>query len=52
MAGDFVAALFGDEWLAMTPIVRMFCLAGLLESIGNLDHMRYSHVRIPTDSSL
>ncbi len=36
VADDFVLALYGPKWVAMVPIVRLLCVAGLLESIGTL----------------
>ena len=31
---SFVLALFGDKWVAMIPILQVFCLLGALQSIG------------------
>lgn len=41
VADDFVAALFGPKWMGMVGIVRLFCVAGLLESIGSLNGNLY-----------
>jgi O-antigen/teichoic acid export membrane protein len=37
----FVPAIFGDQWLDMIPILRIFCLVGLLQSIGTLNGNLY-----------
>jgi len=31
---SFVLALFGDKWAEMVPILQVFCLLGLIQSIG------------------
>jgi len=31
---SFVLALFGDKWAEMIPILQVFCLLGLIQSIG------------------
>ncbi len=31
---SFVLALFGDKWAEMFPILQVFCLLGLIQSIG------------------
>ncbi|MHC4081909.1 MAG: MOP flippase family protein [Planctomycetota bacterium] len=41
VADDFVAALFGPKWSDMVGIVQLFCLAGVLESIGSLNGNLY-----------
>lgn len=33
VAPDFVAVLLGDQWTGVVPLVRLFALAGLLESV-------------------
>lgn len=32
----FVLAVFGDQWSPMIPVLRVFCLTGLLKSVGTL----------------
>jgi PST family polysaccharide transporter len=47
MAGLFVVAdhlvrgVLGERWLALTPLLRVFCLVGALESIGTLNGSIY-----------
>ena len=31
---SFVFALFGEKWAAMIPILQVFCLLGMIQSIG------------------
>lgn len=33
---DFVLAVFGQQWIGMIPILQIFCLVGMLQSIGTL----------------
>jgi PST family polysaccharide transporter len=33
VSGPFVSAFFGEKWAPMVPVIRIFCLAGLLDSV-------------------
>lgn len=37
----FVPVVFGNQWLAMIPILRILCLVGMLQSIGTLNGNLY-----------
>ena len=34
VADEFVATAFGSKWAASVPVIRIFCLIGIVESIG------------------
>lgn len=37
VSDNFVICLLGEQWRAMIPILRIFCLIGLVQSIGTLN---------------
>ena len=37
----FVPAVFGDQWLGMIPLLKVFCFIGLIQSIGTLNGNLY-----------
>lgn len=37
----FVLTLFGSQWSAMIPILQIFCLVGLMQSLGTLNGNLY-----------
>ena len=41
VADEFVLAVFGDQWLAMIPVLRYLCIVGMLQSIGTLNGNLY-----------
>lgn len=41
VADSFVLTLFGPQWSAMIPILMVFCLTGLMQSIGTLNGNLY-----------
>jgi O-antigen/teichoic acid export membrane protein len=40
-AEDFVALVYGESWLVMVPILRIFCVAGMADSVGALNGNLY-----------
>ncbi|WP_103027262.1 MOP flippase family protein [Salinibacter altiplanensis] len=36
VSGSFVIGVFGDQWAGMIPLLRVFCVIGLMQSIGTL----------------
>ena len=41
LADPFVRAVYGDAWVAMVPILQVFCPVGALQSIGTLNGTLY-----------
>lgn len=41
VAGKFVLLIFGPKWLPMVPILQVFCVVGMLQSISKLDGNLY-----------
>ena len=41
MSRSFVLALFGEKWAVMIPILQVFCLLGLIQSIGTTTSLIY-----------
>lgn len=40
-ASKFVPVIFGDQWLAMIPVLRILCFVGLIQSIVSLNGNLY-----------
>ena len=38
---DFVLTFFGEEWIGLVPLIRVFCLAGMIESISTFNGTIY-----------
>jgi PST family polysaccharide transporter len=41
VADSFVVALYGQQWSAMIPIVKVFCVVGMVQSISALNGSLY-----------
>lgn len=41
VSDQFVVAVFGPAWVGMTQVLKIFCLVGLIESIGTLNGTLY-----------
>ncbi|MFK7803304.1 MAG: MOP flippase family protein [Anaerolineae bacterium] len=41
VADEFVAVVFGEQWLAMIPVLRYLCIVGMMQSIGTLNGNLY-----------
>ena len=41
VADHFVLAVFGNQWAGMIPILRIFCIIGMIQSIGTLNGNLY-----------
>lgn len=41
VAEDFILVVFGNQWEAMIPVLKVFCFIGMLQSIGTLNGNLY-----------